>query len=282
MKKTSLLILFVACIATLIHAQIQTPSPSPGAKVDQRIGLVDVTLEYSRPSIKGRVIFGGLVPYDEIWRAGANAATKITFSDDVMFGGAEVTKGSYAILAKPGKANWSFMLYPYNKTDWTSYRDSDVQPITVTTTPNMMADGIHVQSLMLGFDNLTNSSADFFLLWDNVYVPVNIKVNTDKTVEESISKVMAGPSAGDYYSAAAYYLSENKDLNQALVWVNKSLDMGNEKYWVLRTKSLIQAGLGDKEGAVVSANHSLDLATKDGNKDYIRMNQASIAEWQKK
>ncbi len=281
MKKPGLLIFLVMLVTTIVQAQIQTPAPSPSAKVEQRIGFTDVIVEYSRPSMKGRVIFGGLVPYDEIWRSGANAATKITFSEDVIFGGAEMTKGSYALLSKPGMSTWSFMLYPHNNTSFSSYIESDVQPITITATPYKMPEGVHVQSLMMGFDNLTSGGGDYFLLWDNTYVPVSIKVNTDKTVEASISKVMAGPSAGDYYAAASYYLNEGKDLNQALEWVNKSIDMGNEKYWVLRAKSLIQAGLGDKQGAIATATLSLQLATKEDNKDYIRMNEASIAEWKK-
>ncbi|MEP6795403.1 MAG: DUF2911 domain-containing protein [Saprospiraceae bacterium] len=281
MKKNGILVLMTMLAINLMQAQIQTPAASPGAKVEQRIGLTDVTVEYSRPSVKKRVIFGGLVPYGDVWRTGANAATKITFSEDVNFGGADVKKGSYALLTKPGMTTWTMMLYPHNSTDWTSYSGSDVTPISVTATPYPLSKDMHVESLMMGFDNLTNSSADFFVLWDNVYLPVAIKVGTDKAVEESITKVMAGPTAGDYYSAGNYYFTEGKDLNKALEWVNKSLAMGNEKYWVLRTKSLIQAGLGDKKGAIETAIRSLELATKDSNKDYIRMNEASIAEWKK-
>ena len=266
---------------TVLQAQIQTPAPSPGAKVEQRIGLVDVVVEYSRPSMKGRKIFGDLVPYNEVWRTGANSATKITFSDDVMFGGAEVKKGSYALLTKPGMKNWSVMLYPHNNTSFSSYIESTVQPTTVTVEAFTMPKGVGVESFMMGFDMLTNSSADLFMLWDNVYVPVPIKVSTDKTVQASIDKVMAGPGAGDYYSAASYYYSEKKNLPQALEWINKSISMGNEKFWVLRTKSLIQAELGDKQGAIATAERSLQLAKEAENNDYIKMNTESIAEWKK-
>lgn len=281
MKKPGLLALFVVLATTLIQAQIQTPSLSPGSKIEQRIGLTDVTVEYSRPSVKKRVIFGGLVPYDEVWRTGANSATKITFSDDVTFGGAAVPKGSYALLTKPGTTTWTFMLYPHNSTDWTSYTVSEVQPITFSAKPIHLMEGMHVESLMLGFDNLTSSGADFFVVWDNIYVPIAINVNTDKTVEANIAKVMAGPTAGDYYAAGSYYFNEGKDLKQALEWVNKSIAMGNEKYWVLRTKSLIQAALGDKKGAIETATRSMELAAKDDNQEYVRMNTASIEEWKK-
>jgi hypothetical protein len=281
MKKIGLLFSALAFGATVAQGQIQAPAASPAAKIEQRIGLTDVTVEYSRPSKKGRVVFGDVVPYNEIWRTGANAATKITFSDDVMFGGAEVKKGSYAMLTKPGEKTWSVMLYPHNSTNWSSYPESDVQPVTITTESVKMSKDTDVESLMIGFDNLTNHGAELFLLWEKTYVPVAIKVNTDKAVEASIAKVMGGPSAGDYFSAASYYYSEKKDMNKALEWINLSISKGNEKYWVLRTKSLIQAELGDKKGAIETATKSLEMARKDEDAAYIKMNEASIAEWKK-
>jgi len=281
MKKYFLLLTCALLVSPWMQAQIMTPALSPGAKVEQRIGLTDVVVEYSRPSKKGRVIFGDLVPYDQVWRTGANSATKITFSEDVTFGGVNVPKGSYAMLSKPGKKTWTFMLYPHNSTNFTSYVESDVTPISITADATMMPTGVNVESLMMGFDDLTTDSGNFYLLWDNVYVPVSIKTNTEQAVEASIAKVMAGPTAGDYYSAAQYYLNTGKDLNKALEWVNKSIAMGNEKFWVLRVKSLIQAGLGDKKGAIASATRSLELAKEANNADYIKMNTESIAEWQK-
>lgn len=281
MRKSILLLLSAIFVSTMIQAQIVAPALSPLGKVEQRIGLTDVTVEYSRPSKKGRVIFGDLVPYDTPWRTGANSATKITFSEDVTFGGVNVPKGSYALLSKPGMKTWTFMLYPHNSTNFSSYLESDVQPLMVTVEAYKMPEEISVESLMMGFDNLTTESGDFYVLWDNVYVPVAIKTNTDAAVEASIAKVMAGPTAGDYYSAANYYFNSGKDLNQALEWINKSIAMGNEKFWVLRVKSLIQAKLGDKKGAIMTANRSLELAKEAKNDDYIKMNTESIAEWSK-
>jgi hypothetical protein len=216
MKKYFLLLTCIFLVSSWMQAQIMTPALSPAAKVEQRIGLTDVVIEYSRPSKKGRVIFGDLVPYDQVWRTGANSATKITFSEDVTFGGVNVPKGSYAMLSKPGKKTWTFMLYPHTSTNFSSYLESGVVPITITTDAIMMPSGINVESLMMGFDDLTSDSGDFYLLWDNVYVPVSIKTNTEQAVEASIAKVMAGPTAGDYYSAAQYYLNAGKDLNKAL------------------------------------------------------------------
>src|SRR5688572_6907133 len=281
MKKTVLLTLFAAFLSTILQVQLTTPALSPSAKVEQRIGLTDVTIEYSRPSKKGRAIFGGLVPFNEPWRTGANAATKITFSDDVNFGGADVKKGAYALLSKPTDKTWTFMLYPYTVGNFSTYLESDVIPIMVTADAVKMPSPVAVESLMFGFDNLTSTSGEMFLMWDNVIVPVTIKTNTDQTVEANIARIMAGPTAGDYYSAASYYLNANRNLDQALIWIDKSIAMNNEKFWVLRTKSLIQAALGDRKGAIMTAQRSLELATAEKNNDYIKMNKDSIAEWQK-
>jgi hypothetical protein len=281
MKRTFLLFATLLAGLTITKAQIQTPSPSPLAKIEQRIGLVDVSIEYSRPSVKGREVFGGLVPYDEVWRTGANSATKITFSDSVTIAGVGVKKGSYAWLTKPGKQSFTFLLYPHNNTSWTSYKDSDVVPLSITAPVQTLPKGFKMESMMIGFDDLTNSSASLYLIWDNVMVSVPVKVNTDSSVEASIAKVMGGPSAQDYYSASAYYLSEKKDMKQALEWVNKSISMGNEKFWVFRTKSLIQHELGDNNGAMDSALKSMELAKEAKNDEYIRMNEESIKEWRK-
>lgn len=282
MKKLLFFGLLTFGMTTLMQAQLQTPAPSPTGKIEQKIGLTDVSVEYSRPSKKGRVVFGDVVPYDEVWRTGANAATKITFGDDVMFGGAEVKKGSYALLTKPGKKSWSFMLYPYTNGNWGGYLESGVEPVTVMAESSSLSADDDIETLMIGFDNLNNHGGDIFVAWEKTYVAVPIKVNTDKTVEASIAKVMGGPTAGDYYAAANYYYAEKKDLNKALEWINTSIEKGNEKYWVLRTKSLIQADLGDKKGAIETATKSLEMAKADEDSAYIRMNEASIAEWKKK
>ncbi len=274
---------FLTCLALglslgmIMQAQIRTPAPSPSNKYVQMVGLTEVTIEYSRPGVKDREIFGGLVPYDEPWRLGANAATKFTFSEDVVLGGKDVEKGSYAVLAKPGMTSWTLMLYPYESGNFGSYLESDVEPIMVTAEVNKME--AQIQNLMILLDDIKSDGAVLLLGWDHTMAAVPLKVHTDKAVEENIASVMAGPSQNDYYAAASYYHSEGKDLNKALEWIDKAIDMGYERFWVLRTKSLIQAKLGDKEGAISSAKKSLELAKEAGNNDYIKMNEASIKEW---
>lgn len=272
------LALVLSCGVISLQAQIRTPAPSPAATVTQTVGLTDITVEYSRPGKHDRDIFGGLVPYDEVWRLGANAATKITFSEDVMFGGQEVKAGAYAMLAKVGKSSWTLMLYPHTTGNFGAYLEGDVEPIKVMAETATMSDA-HIGNFMIAFDNVTADGAAIWFGWDNTFALAEIKTHTKKAVEESIAAVMAGPSAGDYFGAAAYYASEDQNLEQALEWINKSIEMGNERFWVLRQKSLIQAKLGDKAGAIASAKRSLELATEAKNNDYIKMNEASIKEW---
>jgi len=262
------------------QAQIKTPAASQGAKLETTVGLTSITLDYSRPSKNGRKIFGDLVPYDAMWRTGANKNSIITFSDDVMIGGATLKSGSYAIFTKPGKTSWDVYFYSDTENWGTPEKWDDtkvaaklsVNPQTVSST----------ETFTLNIANVTNESCHLEITWDNVNVPVKIEVPTDKKVSGSITQVMAGPSAGDYYNAARYYREAKKDLNQALVWMNKSVEMGNDKFWVLRQKSLIEADMGNYKAAIATANVSLAKAKEAGNKDYIKMNMDSIEAWSKK
>jgi hypothetical protein len=275
-----LIIVLGLSVSTQLDAQIKTPAASPTAKMSTTVGLTDIGIEYSRPSKNGRKIFGDLVPFDAIWRTGANKNTTITFSDDVVIGGTELKKGDYAIFTKPGKTDWE--VYFYNDTEnWGSpekWDDTKVAAKVMVTPQNVS----NTETFTINLGNVTNESCTLDLTWDNLNVPVKIMVPTDKKVSANITQVMAGPSAGDYYNAARYYREAKKDLNQALTWMNKSVEMGNDKFWVLRQKSLIEADMGNYKAAITTANQSLAKAKEAGNNDYIKMNMDSIAAWSKK
>lgn len=278
MKKAIFLIVFLIVNATL-SAQIETPQPSPFQKIEQKVGLTDVTLEYSRPSMKGRIIFGGLVPYDKMWRTGANANTKITFSDDVEIGGKPVKAGTYAIYTKPGSASWEVYFYS-DANNWglpEKWEDDKVAAKVNATAYPMPVD---IQTFTMTFDNLKNDEATLGLLWDNTYVGVPIKFATDQMVSKNIERVMNGPTANDYYAAAVYYLEAGKDINQAKTWIDKAISMNQKApFWQYRQKSLIYAKAGDKKGAIEAAKKSLELAKAAGNDDYVALNQKSLKEW---
>jgi len=278
--KNIFLFVFYIMVSGLM-AQIKTPAASPLAKAEYTVGLTTIQLEFSRPSKNNRNIFGDLVPYDQMWRTGANKNSMITFSDDVMIGGAEVKKGTYAIFTKPGMTNWE--VYFYSDTEnWGVPEKWDNAKVAAKVMVAPVKLSASTETFTLGIGNLTNTSCHLDLTWDNVNIPVKIEVPTDKTVSANIKQVMDGPTASDYYNAARYYREAKKDLSQALVWMNKSVDMGNNKFWHLRQKSLIEGDLGNYKDAIETAKKSLQLAKEAGNNDYVKMNEDSIAEWSKK
>ncbi|MCL6296098.1 DUF2911 domain-containing protein [Jejuia spongiicola] len=279
MKKL-LLILMAFTMAYSVNAQVETPQPSPFTKIEQKVGLTDVTLEYSRPNMRDRTIFGDLVPYDKLWRTGANANTKITFSDDVVINGTTLKAGEYAIFAKPGKTSWEVIFYS-DASNWGTPRNWDDTKVAVKTTAKVYEMPMKIETFTIGFDDLSNSSAVIGMIWENVYVGVKFEVPTDEAVVASIKKAMNGPGANDYFSAAVYYLQEGKDIAKAKKWIDKAVDMTKDKprFWYLRQQSLIHAKAGDKAGAVKAAKASLAGAEKAGNADYVKMNKESLAEW---
>lgn len=282
-KSTFLTTLIFFLAATFGFAQIKTPSPSPTGKLSQAVGLINVDVEYSRPSAKGRKIFGDLVPFGELWRTGANASTKVTFSDKTQVSGISLEKGTYALYTIPEKTEWTIIFYK-NTSIWGApqpkdFKEADVAArfsVPVQTLPTK------VETLTIEIGNLHNDGADLELSWENTKVVIPIKVDTDTKVMADIDATMAGPKAGDYYAAARYYYEEKKDMKKALDWVNASLEKGGDKFWILRLKANILAELRMYKDAIATAQKSTELAKADGNTDYPRMNEESIAEWKTK
>ncbi|MBJ6367072.1 DUF2911 domain-containing protein [Snuella sedimenti] len=278
MKKLLLSVMAFALMYS-VNAQIDTPPPSPSAKIEQKVGLTDVVLEYSRPSMRGRTIFGDLVPYDKLWRTGANKNTMITFSDEVKIAGKTLKAGSYAIFTKPGKTSWDVIFYS-DTNNWGTPQEWDDSKVAVKATAQIYEMPMKVETFTMTFDDLSSGSAVLGMLWENVYVGVPFEVPTDKTVTASINKVMNGPSANDYYAAAVYYSREGKDINQAKEWIDKAMSMIEKPaFWHFRQQSLIYAKAGDKKAAIATAKKSLAGAEEAGNADYIKMNKDSLKEW---
>ncbi len=279
MKKS---ILFIATIALSLglNAQIATPQPSPFQKIEQKVGLTDVTLEYSRPSAKGRTVVGDLVPFGKIWRTGANANTKITFSEDVEVGGKTLKAGSYAIYTKPMDAtDWEVMFYN-DTSNWGTPEKFDDSKVAATVSVSALPMPMDVETFTMSFDDLTSNSAVLGIMWERTYLAVPFKVMTDKTVSASIDKAMNGPTANDYYSSAVYYLESGKDIKQAKTWMDKAMSMSKEPaFWQLRQQSLIYAKAGDKKMAIEIAKKSMALAKEKGNMDYVALNEKSLKEW---
>jgi len=274
MKKI-FLVGFLALGLTTVNAQISMPQPSPLSTVTQKVGLNDVTIVYSRPSAKDRKVFGDLVPYGQLWRTGANRSVKFTVSDSTTIGGKKIGKGDYSIFTIPNEKEWTIIVNKAVDLSGTNgYKETD--DLVRFTTPVQKIS--KVESFTFNFANLTNTSADVEIMWDDVKVAFKIEVTVDDKVMKNIDAAL-NPSANTYFSAARYYYETDRDAKQALTWINKSLEIGGDKYWILRTKSLIQAKLEDYKGAIETANKSLSLAKADEDGSYVKMNEASIAEW---
>ncbi len=272
-------IAIILCLTFSVSAQIETPAPSPFGKIEQKVGLTDVSVEYSRPGMRGRTIFGDLVPYGEIWRTGANANTKITFSDDVKINGKELKKGTYAIYTIPNKESWEVIFY--SKSDnWGVPQEWDESKVAVKATAKTMEMPMKMETFTIVIDDLKNDSATLNFIWENTIAMLSLEVPTDQKASASIEKIMNGPSANDYFAAASYYHESGKDLNKALEWVTRATEMaGDQAFWILRRKSLIEAEMGKKEQAIATAKKSLASAEKANNADYVKMNKESIQEW---
>jgi hypothetical protein len=272
-------VLFVASVAT-VHAQIQTPSASPTAELKQRVGLTDVTIVYSRPSMKDRVVFAdnGIVPFGQIWRTGANSATKLSFSDPVQLGGKELNKGDYAILTVPNAMEWKVMVYAYDGTNWSAYT-SKTPVAEFMAKPEKLSN--KVETFTMDLNNVRNDGATIDVMWENTKVSLPLSVEVDSRVMASIDRVMAGPSAGDYSAAATYYFENKKDLNKALEWIQKANAMGTPAYWTLHREALILGELGRKKEAIAVAERSMSEAMKAKDDTYVRLNKEAIAKWSK-
>ncbi len=278
MKKLFLSLFVLACLAGQAFGQIQTPQPSPTSEIKQTVGLTDVHIVYSRPSTKGRTIFAedGLVPFGDVWRFGANQATKISFGDDVTVGGKAVKGGEYAVLAKPTAKSWEIMFFPYEGGNWGSYREKTPAAV-VETESQELPFAIESFTMMLG--DLKANSANLYAMWEKTMIAIPVEAEVDSKVMAAIDRVLAGPTANDYYAAGTYYHDAGKDLNKALEMVQKATKVDNPRFWQVRREALILADLGKTQEAIEAAKKSKELAEKAGNKDYIRMNEKSIKEW---
>jgi hypothetical protein len=282
MKKVIVFLLVIAGFS--INAQVKTPQASPLSKVEQVVGLTDVLVEYSRPSAKGRTVYGDLVPYGKYWRTGANENTTVTFSEDVKFGTSVLAKGKYALYTTPKADSWDVIFYKDSK-NWGLPNEWDDTKIALKLTVKPETLNKSIESLTIAFNNLTLNSGTLDISWERTLVSVPFTVPTQELTIKSIEKVMAGPSAADYFSSAQYFYQSEKELDKALVWVNNAISLTptdkDTPFWYLRLKSLIQAKSGDKKGAVATAKLSLEGSSKAGNRDYEKMNKDSIAEWSK-
>lgn len=262
-------------------AQIKTPALSPLGKVEQTVGLTNVSVEYSRPSKRGRAL-NEIIPAGQMWRAGANKNSILTTDDLLVFGADTLKAGSYAIFVTPEASNWTIYLYK-NTENWGTPEKWDDKLVALKVKAPLTK-GNSAETFTIGFDQVAIDGAALTFAWDEALATVPFKVVNGPKVNASISKTLAGPTARDYYVAADYQLNSNGDMKQALIWMDKAVELSGKDvpFYFLRKKSLIQANLKDYKGAIATAEQTIESAKKAKNEEYVKMSEASIKEWKNK
>jgi hypothetical protein len=279
MKKIIALIIIAVFTSMAGFAQNTWPmaAASPKQTLTQQFGTSFIELSYSRPGVKGRVIFGDVVPFDKIWRTGANAATTIKFGEEVMINGAKVPAGKYGILTIPGKTEWILIITKDTTVNNAASYKIENDLLRLKIKPAALP--FSIETMTFDINNIKPNEARVILLWDKVEVSFKVTVDLDTKMMKSIQDMMANADTiKPYYQAATYYYDNGKDLNQALVWVNKALETNPDAFYILHTKAKIQYKLKDKKSALATAQLSLDKAKAANNDDFVKSNEKLIAE----
>jgi Protein of unknown function (DUF2911) len=260
-------IMFAATMAT---AQVKMPAPSSTQKIKQDFALGNIELTYSRPSVKGRKVFGDLVPMGKLWRTGANGATILKFNDPVEMGGKKIDTGSYALYTIPAEGSWEIIL---NKgiTNWgiDGYTDSaDVVRFKVPAMKTANA----IESFTMQFANIKPESCELHIMWDKTVVSVPIKALIKDRLRASIEQALEGEKK-PYWQAAQFYNEYDNNPTKALSNITSAVEANPKAYWMWIYKAKIELAMGNKKAAMESSKKSLELAKADDNADYVKMNQ---------
>jgi hypothetical protein len=279
MKKIVFALLLLASMQVSAQA-LKVPVTSPLQTVKQQFALSDISVEYGRPGARSRTVFGDVVPYGKIWRTGANGATKITFGDDVTIEGKVVKAGTYALYTIPNANEWTIMLYNDLKLggDVSNYKTEN-EVMRFTAKPRLQKDA--VETFTIDMQNILPTSMQIDLVWQNTRVGFTVNTDIDERIMKNIQSSVEKDNR-PYYQAASYYYDNNKDLTKALEWVSKATEQNPDAYWIWTKKAQIQAKMGDKKGAVLTATKAGELAKADGDDAYQRITRQIIEENSKK
>jgi tetratricopeptide (TPR) repeat protein len=273
--KYFMIALVCTIMGTTTYAQgLKVPAPSPSTTIKQEFALSSVEVSYSRPAVKGRTVFGDLVPYGKVWRTGANAATTITFGEEVTIGGKKVPAGKYGLLTIPGQSEWTIIIS--KQTDVTSpsaYKESE-DVVRFTAKAEEMP--FSVESFMIVFGDVKPTSMTTSIIWDKTVVSFDITAEVDGKIMSQIDQQMKSDKP-PYFLAAFYYLENGKDLNKAVQWFDKAIAENPKAFWIYHQKAVAQSKLGKKKDAVTTATKSMELAQEAKNPDYVTLNEKLIA-----
>lgn len=279
MRKIQLTIIALT-LSVCAVAQIKMPPPSPTFELKGTVGLANVKVVYSRPSAKGREIAGNLIPYNEVWRTGANASTKITFSTDVKLNGNPIPAGEYALYTQFTEETATIIIS--KNLTWWGAMGYDAKDDLLRFDVTVKHPSSHYETLTMSFSDFTMNSANLNMKWGHTKAMFTIESDVDAYVMADIKAqvIDATPAnSGLYFQAAGYYYDTERGSKQALDWVNKALDSSEQKqYWVVHLKAKLHARMGNKKEAVAAAKESMSLAKTGGNPDYVRLNEKLIAD----
>lgn len=269
---------FLTCASLNLFAQQQEPripEASSTQTIIQDFGLGKITVTYSRPNVKGRKIFGGINPYGQVWRTGANAATIINFTENVMLEGHKVAAGTYALFSIPEKDKWTIILnktvkqwgaYDYKQAD--DYLRFTVKPINVKEKR---------ETFTIAFANSTTKSTDMYIIWDHTAVPISMQTDDDAQITANIEKLMQGEiRKRPYFNAIQYYYENDKDLKKAMQWAIEAEKLEPKAPWFKLWKARIQLKMGDRAAAIATAQEGIKLAKASNDDEYVRLNEAVI------
>lgn len=259
-------------------AQLKLPPASSSQTITQGLGIGSVTLKYSRPNINGRDVFGKLVPYDEVWRTGANGVPVLTLDRAVTIAGKTVEPGTYGLLTIPGKTKWTVILSK-NSEQWGAYTyKAEEDLLRFDVKPERLSSA--AETFTISFSDVHPQRARLNIAWDRTQVGFDLVVDQDAEIMASIDEAMNGDRK-PYFQAAQYYYKNDKDIQQALAWVNEADKSPNPAPYVKYWKALIQLKAGDKEGAVATATQGVEIAKQQNNEEYVKLNGQVIADAKK-
>jgi hypothetical protein len=277
--KPALILLALFAFNEELNAQgLKLPQPSTAQSVTQDFALGKVNINYARPNVKGRKIFGDLIPFGQVWRTGANNATTIKFTDDVKIEGHALAAGEYALFTIPGKTEWA-IIFSKNTKQWGSYAYTESDDVLrVKVKPTTTKDKTETFTIQL--TDVFDTAANLQLLWENTAVNVKITTSIDEKVMANIDEAMKGDKK-PYFQAAMYYFNNGKDLKTTLEWMKEAEKASPKAPHIKLWKGKVQMKMGDKAGAAVSAKEGLALATEAKNEEYIRLHSQLLEETKK-
>ena len=263
-----------AVVASAQAPRVEFPSPSPSGSLKQRVGLTDIEVSYSRPSARGRPIFGGLLPFGKVWRTGANAPTILSFSTPVKLNDTPVAAGKYALFTIPGEDEWTIILNKDTKGSPLDYHETN-DVVRFTAHVHKLAENIETFTILV--NAIKDDSARIDLIWEHTAVPIHLSLDLVSELKPKIEAAMSAEGERKpYYQAAMFYFEHNLDLQKAKEWIDAAAKQ-NATYYVTHLQAKIHAAVGDKEGAIAAAKHSSELAaTAEGASGYLKLNQDLI------